>query len=278
MQNFDVKNNYLLINNKKQIKKLWLENFPDDSENIVDVFLKSVFKNKKGVGAFLENELIAMILFLNSEIILKNKNRKSVYFYAVCTTEKYRNRGVIKNLFEFAEKCAKEQGYEVCFLVPENDGLFKMYEKFSFKSSICYEEKTLDRVNLYNKNTIYKTTGFCYDDYKQHRLREAENLPVIVWENDEFNFIFDKNRTDVTFIFSDSGYAVYEKLNAEILVHEICGNKEQILDSILGNEPDCKKLKLKLPVESSKTRFGMTLDLVGSNENVNTVYFGMPYR
>lgn len=278
MQNFKIENNYLLINNKKQIKKLWLENFSDDSEDVVNVFLDSVFKNKKGVGAFLGNELIAMILFLNSEIILKNINKKSVYFYAVCTTEKYRNKGVMKNLFKFAEKCAKEQGYEICFLVPENDELFKMYEKFSFESAICYEEKTLDIVNLYNKNTVYKTTEFCYDDYKQYRLKEAENLPVIVWENDEFNFIFDKNRTDVSFAFLDSGYAVYEKLNSEILVHEICGSKEQVISFIFGNELDCEKLKLRLPVESNKTRFGMTLDLVGSNENINAVYFGMPYR
>ena len=37
----------------------------------------NVFKNKKGVGAFSNDELVAMILFLNSKIISKNKEFKS---------------------------------------------------------------------------------------------------------------------------------------------------------------------------------------------------------
>ena len=69
MQNLKIENKFLLTENKNEIKKIWLENFLDDEENTVDLFLENVFENKKGVGAFLNNKLIAMILFLNSKIV-----------------------------------------------------------------------------------------------------------------------------------------------------------------------------------------------------------------
>ena len=75
MQNLKIENKFLINENKKQIKKIWLNNFLDDDENTVGLFLKNVFENKKGVGAFCDNELIAMILFLDSEIIFKNKKK-----------------------------------------------------------------------------------------------------------------------------------------------------------------------------------------------------------
>lgn len=278
MRNFEIKNNYLLTENKNQIKNLWLGNFLDDSENVVNKFLENVFKNKKGVGAFLNNELIAMILFLNSKIIYKNQNKNAVYFYAVCTNKKYRNHGVIKSLFEYAKECAKEQGFEICFLVPENEELFKMYEKFSFKRTIGYSEKLIYRDSIDNKNTIYTTTEFCYEDYKKHRLKLSENYPVIIWEEDEFNFIFDETRNDVSFIFSKSGYAIYEKLNNEILVTEICGSEVEIVNSILNRETECEKLILRVPDANYKTDFGMTFSSVNSSDDINSIYFGIPYR
>lgn len=278
MQNFEIKNNYLLIKNKNQIKNLWLENFSDDSENVVNKFLENVFKNKKGVGTFFNNELIAMILFFNSKIIYKNQNKNAVYFYAVCTGEKYRNQGIMKSLFEYAKEWAKEQGLEICFLVPENEELFKMYEKFSFKRTIGYSEKLVNRDNIGDKNTIHTTKDFCYEDYERHRLKLSENHPVIIWEEDEFNFIFDKTRNDVSFIFSNSGYAIYEKLNNEILVSEICGNEVEIANSIFNREAEYEKIILRLPDVNCKTDFGMTFNSDNGSDDINSIYFGMPYR
>lgn len=277
MQNLKIENRFLINENKKQIKKIWLNNFLDDDENTVDLFLKNVFRNKKGVGAFLNNELIAMILFLDSKIIFKNKKINSVYFYAVCTEQNYRNQGVMRNLFEFAKEKAKEQGAEICFLVPENESLFKMYEKFSFEKNINFTKEYVLRSESDIKNTVSQITDFCYKDYLSLRLQESEKNPVVILNENEFDFIFDKTREDVSFLFLKTGYAVFEKVGIKITISEICGNKNDVLSWLFNFYSDVNEIEIFKHSEKEINEFGMTCSLVG-NFNLTNIYFGMPYR
>lgn len=277
MQNLIIENKFLIDENKKQIKKIWLNNFLDDNKNTVDLFLENVFKNKKGVGAFLNNELIAMILFLNSKIVFKGEKTDSVYFYAVCTDEKYRNQGVMRALFTFAKEKAKEQGAEVCFLVPENESLFKMYEKFSFERNINFTKECVFRSGSNIRNTMCKTTDFCYNDYLKFRLQESEKTPVVILDENEFNFIFDKTREDVSFLFLKTGYAVFEKVGIKITVSEICGNRNDVLSWLFNFYSDVNEIEIFKYSEKEKSDFGMTFSL-NETDNFNNIYFGMPYR
>lgn len=277
MQNFEIKNKLLLQENKNEIKKLWRNNFLDDDEKTIDCFLENVFENKKGVGAFINNELVAMVLFLNSKIIIKNEKIKSVYFYAVCTDEKYRKKGVMRNLFSFATEETKKQGYEMCFLVPENEELFKMYERFSFNRTIYYEEKYIARISCDNKNAVTQKTDFCYNDYKRIKLNSLRNSQFVLWEKDEYEFVFNENRKDVSFVFTDSSFAVYEKNGSETLVYEICGDENEIINLIFSKHKDCEKIILRAPTVKNETDFGMTLNLSDEETEINSVYFGMPY-
>lgn len=277
MQNLKVENRFLINENKKQIKKIWLNNFLDDDENTVDLFLKNVFENKKGVGAFFNNELIAMILFLNSKIIFKNIKINSIYFYAVCTEQNYRNQGVMRNLFEFAKEKAKEQGAEICFLVPENESLFKMYEKFSFERNINFTKECILRNESDIKNAMSHITDFCYNDYLKFRLQESEKSPVVILDENEFNFIFDKTRDDVSILFLKTGYAIFEKNEAKISVSEICGNESDILNYLFSTYLDVTQIEIFKHSEKEINDFGMTCSLV-EDFNLTNIYFGMPYR
>lgn len=277
MQNLIIENKFLIDENKKQIKKIWLNNFLDDDENTVDLFLENVFENEKGVGAFLNDELIAMILFLNSKIIFKNRKINSIYFYAVCTEQNYRNQGVMRSLFAFAKEMAKEQGAEVCFLVPENESLFKMYEKFSFERNINFTKECVFRSESDIKNTMSRITDFCYKEYLSLRIQESEKNPVVVLNENEFNFIFDKTREDVSFLFLKTGYAVFEKVGIKITVSEICGNRNDVLSWLFNFYSDVNEIEIFKYSEKEKSDFGMTFSL-NETDNFNNIYFGMPYR
>ena len=277
MQNFNFETRFLLRQDENQIKKIWLDNFLDDEENTVDYFLENVFKNKKGVGAFLKNELIGMVLFLNAKIISENKMYNSVYFYAVCTSEKYRKKGVMNSLFSFAKENLKKQGVDICFLVPENEGLFKMYEKQSFQNSIFYKKELVKRNGFNAKNTVLPKTDFCYNDYKEVKASDSKNYPLVIWGESEFNFIFNKNRNDVSFVFLENGFAVYEKKDDTVLVYEVCGSVSDVISYIFSVETDADAVMLRVSAKTQETAFGMTYSLSEKAEQLKPIYFGLPY-
>lgn len=277
MQNFNFETRFLLRQDENQIKKIWLDNFSEDEESTVDYFLKNVFKNKKGVGAFLKNELIGMVLFLNAKIISENKMYNSVYFYAVCTSEKYRKKGVMNSLFSFAKENLKKQGVDLCFLVPENKELFKMYEKQSFQNSIFYKEELVKRNEFDAKNTVSCKTDFCYNDYKQLKACDSKNYPLVIWGEPEFNFIFNKNRNDVSFVFLENGFAVYEKKDDIVLVYEVCGSVSDVISYIFSVETDADAVMLRVSAKTQETAFGMTYSLSEKGEELKPIYFGLPY-
>jgi hypothetical protein len=183
----------------------------------------------------------------------------------------------MRELFLFATEEAKKQGYEICFLVPENEELFKMYEKFSFERTINYEEMSIDKNEFDIKNTITHEADFCYGDYKRIKLNSLYNNQIVVWGKGEFEFIFNKDREDVSFLFTDFCFAVYENNNEEILVYEICGDEKEIANLLFNKHNDCKKIILRVPAKTGGTAFGMTLNLLDMETEINSIYFGMPY-
>lgn len=277
MQNFNFETRFLLEQDVNQIKKIWLDNFSDDEENTVNYFLKNVFKNKKGVGVFLKNELIGMVLFLNAEIISENKKYNAVYFYAVCTSEKYRKKGVMNSLFSFAKENLKKQGVSFCFLVPENEELFKIYEKQDFQNSIFYKAELVTRNELDAKNAVSVKSDFCYDDYKRLKACDSKRYSLVIWEEPEFNFIFNKNRNDVSFVFLENGFAVYEKQDGTALVYEVCGSISDVISCIFSKEADTDAVTLRVSAETQETAFGMTYSLSKKCEELKPIYFGLPY-
>jgi len=183
----------------------------------------------------------------------------------------------MRSLFEFAKEKAKEQGAEICFLVPENESLFKMYEKFSFERNINFTKECVLRNESDIKNTMSHITDFCYNDYLKFRLQESEKTPVVILNEKEFNFVFDKTREDVSFLFLKTGYAVFEKVGIKITVSEICGNKNDLLSWLFSFYSDVSEIEIFKYSEKEKNDFGMTCSLVG-NFNLTNIYFGMPYR
>lgn len=277
MQNFNFEIRFLSEENKEQIKNLWKENFFEDEEKIIEKFLEKVFENEKGVGAFFENKLIGMVLFLNSKIVFKNKKYNSAYFYAVCTNEKYRKKGVMASLFEFAEENLKKQGVEICFLVPENESLFKMYEKLGYESKAFYKDNVVSRKSFNGKNTLSPITDFCYNNYKTLKETDSKKYPLVLWGESEFDFIFNRERTDVSFMFLKTGYVIYEKREAEVLVHELCGNENDLLKVLFSNERNCERIILRKPTSNRENKFGMAIGLSEPKLIVDSFYLGIAY-
>lgn len=59
-------------------------------------------------------------------------DRRGKYFYAVCTAIRFRGRGIMRSLLEYACGEAEAQGCAFAFLIPAKESYFPIYEKLGF--------------------------------------------------------------------------------------------------------------------------------------------------
>ena len=67
---------------------------------------------------------------------------KITYIFAACTNPNFRKQGLMSELLEFSTKIDISKGMKASLLVPQNDELFRFYEKNGYQSIIpLYEKK-----------------------------------------------------------------------------------------------------------------------------------------
>lgn len=99
-----------------QIISLWQECFGDDRDYIVS-FLK-YHPDKSQILTVQENgELASMLFLLDCEVVNGCERFKSWYIYAACTGEKFRRRGMMAKLLNYAAEKAAKSGISFILLV-----------------------------------------------------------------------------------------------------------------------------------------------------------------
>ena len=68
-------------------------------------------------------------------------DKKIAYLYAVATDSAYQNKGLCRALMEDTHCHLRQVGYKGAALVPGNEGLFSLYEKFGYRSFCPMETK-----------------------------------------------------------------------------------------------------------------------------------------
>ncbi len=117
---------------KNDIIKCWQEAFGDNIEDIL-YFIRNV-KNAECL-AYYDGEKITSMLYLV-------KCNIGYYIYAACTMEKYRKKGYMSQLLDYA----KAEYNPIC-LIPANFGLMDYYTKRGFTDFIDVNELDFDEID-----------------------------------------------------------------------------------------------------------------------------------
>ena len=104
------------VTDPNDIIEVWQEAFGDSKEEIL--FFVNNVKNADCIGYYIEGK-IASLMYL---VECKAEGIKSNYIYAACTLNKYRGRGYMTKIIEYA----KEKYDSVC-LIPASDSLVDYY-------------------------------------------------------------------------------------------------------------------------------------------------------
>lgn len=145
-----LKTSIRFTDDREQIISLWSSVF-DDTKEEIEFFLDKC-KNYLCLGLFVDGSLASMLFLVKCKYAEYNGQ----YIYAVCTAEKFRNRGYSSKLISEA----KMQMHDFLWLIPANDGLFDFYSKHGFETKL-YSSKKYDQKIEFDE--ISKIIDYLYE-------------------------------------------------------------------------------------------------------------------
>ncbi len=260
-------------NDYPELKLLFQEIFGDSSKAVNNFFEKTVCENN--IVCVRDGEkIVSMLYIVDCEIHFKGVFYKSAYIYAVGTRKEYRGLGCMKISFNFLEKLSYERGYSYLILVPENDGLIKMYKKLGFELSVTASSVKLTAAEK-NKSTHIKSGCCSYEMYRNVKIDGCQNIPAVILGEKGFKSFFYPADEGIYVIHSADGYCIYEKIGGKICVHEIFGNKKSFIQQIYA-QTNINKIYLYEPSNNTLEPFGM-IKALDNSPKLNNVFMGIAY-
>lgn len=209
---------------------LWQKTFGDTSDT-VNYFLEH-FASGNLLVCDNDAEIVSMMLLFESEIVIKSHNYKAFYIYAAATDEKYRKKGIMSNLLEYAGEIAKSRNAYFLFLKPASEYLYSFYRNNGFENAFFQNHET-----LYNSAVKYQ-----YDYVK--------------WNDDVIKA--DKIFSDNTAFQTLNGYASLNISEDRITVKRFVSKDVFALIEDIKNTFYDKKIYVGLPANQTDGNFEKT--------------------
>lgn len=232
------------------IVSLWNEAF-DDSKSDIMFFINNRYKPQNTLVYELNGEVASMLFLLEGKMSVKGVDYASYYLYAACTSKKYRGRGLMASLLDFAKETACKRGYYFICLMPGEKSLFDFYEKHGYKSVFKKKILTVNREDVpLTDNLIFDTDKYA-EDVALIRNNNYSRFDMFKWDNDAIEFAFKHNKLYGGFdISTREGYALYMRNNSIISVKEFAFTPYESTSflSFLNKTFNADKYIVSLPV------------------------------
>lgn len=265
---------------------LWHEAF-GDSESEILFFLKNRYSPENTLVYEADGRVASVLFLLDGEMQIKGKSYSSYYLYAACTLNKYRGRGYMSYLLDFAKETAKTRGYHFICLLPGEKSLYDYYEKFGYKP--VFRKKILKIRPKELNSDLLMLSESVGGNIETLRNKAFLNYDMFKWNNSALNFAFMHNSFfGGQALVSRKGYALYGISAQMISVKEttFTDDLEALCLQISKDSPDIDKVIVHLPAELYTSigdyeiiDYGMMLAVDCESERimeqVNNAYLGL---
>ncbi len=109
------------------LRNLWQEAFGDGDE-FLDIFFSTAYSPRRCRRVTIGDKTAAALYWLDMDY----PGGKLAYIYAVATAEKFRGQGLCRALMADTHAQLKSEGYAGVILVPQDQGLRKMYAAMGY--------------------------------------------------------------------------------------------------------------------------------------------------
>lgn len=111
-----------------QLRQLWRLAF-GDPEEFLDAFFAAAYAPERCRCILEKGQIVAVLYWFD----VSWEERKFAYLYAVATHPDFRGRGLCRALMEDTHALLARHGYDSALLVPQKEGLRKMYASFGYR-------------------------------------------------------------------------------------------------------------------------------------------------
>ena len=258
----------------ESLKDLWQTSF-DDSRAVLDAYFEKTVRPQSVVAVFEGESPVSAMHLLPYRIVTPDSQCFYAYYvYGVCTHPRYRGKGLMKRLFDFAVSHGREQGVDYLVLVPAEEYLFSVYEKIGFRTGFFYDEKRV-LSSASDENTAEYSREITYDEYASAVV--CRSVTVAVPCERSFNGIYNSVSSDVGWVnVPEKGWALFERLEDKVIVRELCGDENTLLPCVL-KETGKGSASVRIPCRRGEgIPYGMYLKILDCPD-IENGFFGMPY-
>ncbi|MGN1316626.1 MAG: GNAT family N-acetyltransferase [Acutalibacteraceae bacterium] len=269
---FDVR--FPLESDYEKLKALWKTAF-DDGEESLDAFFKNTVSPERVLAVFHGDTPVSALYMLESEILFHGKTYFAYYIYGVCTHPDFREKGLMKSLFNRLFEIAAERNVDYLFLVPEEKYLFEVYRKQGFETGFFYSQKTLYKRDFESENEE-KADNLTYGEYRKIISRNPREFPVAVLKESTFNSFFSSLSGEVKVIhIKNAGYALVEETAEQLTVFELFGDEKRLLRAVFQNTEKTSVI-YRCKTNENSFPYGMYYKF-GNVPKIENGFFGIPY-
>lgn len=245
---------------KEQIITLWNKAFGDKAESVrtyLDTILEYIFVYAD------EDTVKGMMTVLPVSLEKKNGG----YIYAVATDEKFRGQGVCRTLIESVKA---NKNYDFLVLVPQNEGLFALYEKMEFKKSAAERKKEMYIADdIKSEALMEEITAGEYESVRNDYFGE-EN--IIKWGEEMLSFsqkMYNGKFYKVTSEDEKESYAFLYATKESVVIKELLSQTPDQAAECIGRSFGVGKVVYSFPDKCGNP------DYMIYGERENGLYFGI---
>ena len=258
----------------ESLKALWKTSF-DDSEESLDSFFSKTASPDRVLAVFDEEKPVSALYMLESEILINEKAYSAYYIYAVCTHPDYRGKGLMKALFYELFKVAESRSIDYLFLVPEEEHLFRIYEKLGLKNGFSYSAERIFK-KAFDITEKIENARLTYEAYRKCIFENPKGDPVAVLKESTFDSFFNSVSGEVKTVFIENeGYALYEETKESLVIYELFGNEKLLLEAVFQNT-EKNEIIYRHPTIENPIPYGMYYKINDVPE-IQNGFFGIPY-
>jgi len=252
---------------RTDLEKIWRMCF-DDSADYVRYFFDYKY-NPNTCAVYVDEAIgrpVAMLHMLEGFITEDSEIIPIQYIYAAATRPDYQDRGIMKQLIEFARRCAEMRGQRYMVLVPGSRELFKFYEKQKFYRCFKVRNTYMTKKDLIilsgagkEKAAVIKDkrSGLTLNDI--HSVRRdvlVDREGFITWDFRAFKYAagaFERSGGKIITARgegTDAGYAFCYAENGTVYVTELIAQRgftANVIRNIIS-EFEEDKYELQIPV------------------------------